>query len=154
MKPTALVLFAILAAPGPVLAENLVASDARAIAAAMQDFGYRAELTTDNEGDPLIKSAAGGANFSVYFYGCSAGKHCQSIQFSAGFDLADGTSLEVANDWNARKRFAKTYLDQDMDPYLEMDVNLAYGGVTAKNFADTLDSWDKLLADFKTHINW
>lgn len=153
MKSAALVLSLLVAAP-PALAENLMANSPEGIARAMQDFGYRAELTTDSQGDPLIKSAAGGANFSVYFYGCTGGRHCQSIQFSAGFDLENGTTLEVVNDWNARKRFAKSYLDDEQDPYLELDVNLSYSGVTEKNFADTLETWEKLLAEFKTHIDW
>lgn len=143
-----------LALPGAALAQNITADDPGKIAATLQEAGYKAELTQDDQGDPKIKSSAGGANYSIYFYGCANNKHCQSIQFSAGFDLTNGTTLEVVNDWNTKKRYGKVYLDADKDPYIEMDVNLAYGGVSRKGFLDTLDSWDRLLSDFQAHIDW
>lgn len=133
---------------------HVLASDPQGIATLMQAAGYRAEITTDGDGDPKILSSAEGANFSVYFYGCTTNKNCQSIQFSAGFDLDSGLTLEQANDWNTNKRFGKVYLDDDWDPRIEMDINLAYGGVSEKNMRETLDIWSRLLAAFLTHIDW
>lgn len=154
MNARSLALILALGTATPVFAANVQAEYPAAIAELMKTFGYRAELTTDDQGDPKIKSSAGGANFSVYFYGCKNGKDCTSIQFSAGFDLTDGTTLEVVNDWNTAKRYGKVYLDSENDPYIEMDINLEFGGIGEETFRDTLDIWDRLVSDFKTHINW
>lgn len=147
-------------APAPVAAAepagpaNIMASDPAGIADALQSFGYKAVLDKDGNGDPKILSGAAGSNFSIYFYGCAEGKDCSSIQISAGFDLTNGTTADVMNDWNSKKRYGKAYVDQDGDPWIEMDINLEYGGITAETFRDNLDLWERLVADFKTQINW
>ncbi|MGB8812966.1 MAG: YbjN domain-containing protein [Paracoccaceae bacterium] len=154
MKAHFLALALAIAPAVPAFCGNVTADNPIAIAELMKTFGYRAELTADDQGDPKIKSSAGGANFSVYFYGCTKNKDCTSIQFSAGFDLSDGTTMDVVNDWNANKRYGKVYLDSEKDPYIELDVNLDLGGVTEENLRDTLEIWDRLVSDFKTHIDW
>lgn len=131
----------------------LSAADPAGIAAALQRLGYKAEITKDDDGDPKINSAAAGANFGVYFYGCTGGKDCNAIQFSAGFDTDAGLDLSVANEWNRDKRYGKVYLDDERDPYIELDVNMI-GGITEANFDDTVGLWDSLLADFQKHIDW
>lgn len=134
--------------------DAVTGADPAYIAELMKDFGYRAELTTDDQGDPKIKSAGGGANYSIYFYGCENNENCNSIQFSAGFDLTDGTTLEVVNEWNTNKRYGKVYLDNENDPYIEMDINLFGGGISPETLKDDLGLWDNLLADFQDHIDW
>ncbi len=143
-----------LALPFPALAENIIASDPEALADYMRSIGYRAELTTDDEGDPKIKSATGGANFSIYFYGCERNKQCDSIQLSSGFDLDNGSSLNAVNSWNSKKRYGKAYLDDENDPYVEYDINLANGGVSQENFRDTLELWDRVLTDFRSYVDF
>jgi hypothetical protein len=60
------------------------------VAAWLQKAGYKAELTKDESGDPLINSAAEGQTFKIYFYDCNEAKRCKALQFSAGFDLKTG----------------------------------------------------------------
>ncbi|EEW24619.1 YbjN domain-containing protein [Rhodobacter ferrooxidans] len=147
-----LVLAATLA--GPAVSGDVLADNPAAIAELMRNFGYRANLGTDDQGDPKIDSSSGGSNFSIYFYGCTNGKACDSIQFSSGFDLTKGSSLQVVNDWNRDKRYGKAYLDNEMDPFIEMDFNLDFGGISDENFRDSLDIWERLVGDFKKHINF
>lgn len=125
------------------------------IAEILQGAGYRAEMTTDSQGDPLIQSTTEGSTFAIYFYDCSdtAVRSCKSIQFAIGFDMAQGTTTAHVNDWNRRNRFAKVYLDDENDPWLEFDVNIE-GGVTQANLRVILDLWAHLVADFKNHIDW
>jgi Putative bacterial sensory transduction regulator len=138
----------------PPLAGGMVdATSPQVIANLMQQAGYRAVVTTDNVGDPKIESSAAGADFSIYFYGCENARNCLSIQFSSGYDMPNGVSLQTVNDWNATKRFSFAYLDNENDPFLSYDVNL-YGGVTEQNFLESLALWDTILADFHTHIDW
>ena len=143
--------------PAAVLGQStsalVKASDPASLVSEMQRLGYRAELTTDNTGDPKINSATAGTEFEVFFYGCTLGKACTSIQFVAGFDTADGLDLSVANGWNREKRFGKVYLDDERDPFIEMDVTVD-NGISADVFAATLRNWDNTLSGFADHINW
>src|SRR5690606_11183174 len=131
-------------------AGNVDATDASVLADVLQELGYRAMLGTDGGGDPLITSSADGSEFRIYFYGCSNGQMCKSIQFSRGYDMDAGMSLEQVNVWSREYRFGKVYLDDDLDPFIEMDVNLDFGGVSRENFADTFDWWLVTVREFET----
>lgn len=51
-----------------------------------------------------------------------------AVQFHAAF--ADGNAtLKRVNEWNKSKRFSRTYLDDEGDPHLELDLDME-GGVT------------------------
>ncbi len=140
--------------PLSAAAQTVDGTDPERIAGILRDMGYKALLTTDQVGDPKIESKANGNDFSIYFYGCDKGINCKAIQFAAGFDLADGTSLDVINDWNAKNRFGRAYLDDEADPFVELDVNLDFGGVTETNLRDTIDWWDVVMAAFVEHIGF
>lgn len=135
----------------PVSAQ--VIGDADVIANLMQSYGLIVEQDRDDYGDPRLTSRLEGTRFSVYFYDCEQGS-CESIQFTAGFDLDTPMPLQRVNDWNRDKRFGKVYLDDEGDPYVEYDVNLDLDGVGARNFDDTLDIWRQVLTEFRDHIDW
>jgi hypothetical protein len=101
----------------------------------------------------MIRSSADGVEFNIYFYGCTKNKHCQSLQFSAGYDLLDGTTLDVIEDWNEMKRFASAYLDDEHDPFIKMDVNCD-GGITQTNFEKNFELWQTLKSQFEDHIGF
>ena len=141
-------------APFTASAQALVdASDVDVIAALIQDEGYRAVVGTDGVGDPRITSSANGYDFEVYFYGCTDGANCRDIQFSVNLDVEDGMSLTSVQDFNLEKRWAKVYLDEESDPFLEMDYNM-YGGVSVTNFNDTLDWWVIIMNEFLEYIDF
>src|SRR6478735_9030701 len=97
-------------------AQTLVsAEDPAALMAIIRELGFQAKLEEDNIGDPVIRSSSGGVDFRVYFYECKNNKRCKSLHFSVGYDLADGASLDVVQEWNADKRFASAYLDEERD---------------------------------------
>ena len=120
----------------------------------LQSLGYRAELTKDGEGDPLIRSAASGLKFGIYFYGCDAGSRCTTVQFYLGLELGRTVALSELNDWNRNKRFGVAVLDTDGEPYLKLDLNLDYGGITTPAFEDNLELWERLMADFAEHLQF
>ena len=121
----------------------------------MQDWGYRAELTTDNEGDPKIRSSTQGTGFSIYFYDCTktGTRDCRSVQFSAGMDLTNGLTLTKVNDWHREMRFGRVWLDDDHDPYIEMVVKFD-DGITEGNLRSWFLTWDTTFGDFLKHIDW
>ncbi|MBE3640094.1 YbjN domain-containing protein [Mangrovicoccus algicola] len=139
---------------GVAAVEGLVsAADPQGMQAALQELGYRAELDQDGEGDPMIRSSAAGSNFSIYFYGCVDHAGCDSILFTAGFDLSEPMSPEQANDWNRDALLATIYLDDEGDPHLFHYV-LTRGGLPGDVFAASLREWAQVLGDFRGHIGW
>jgi len=134
-------------------ADMIDATNAARIAQKLTDLGYRAKMDTDGAGDPMIRSAASGANFSVFFYGCTDGADCTAVQFQAGFDLADASTAAKMNEWNKTHRFGTAYIDDEGDPMLQMDVTLD-GGVSEANFADVVDWWEIVLGEFQDYIGW
>lgn len=134
-------------------AQAQVVGDPDVVMTLLQDYGLKVTKDTDSVGDPLLSTRIEGTNFDIYFYSCDEGP-CQSIQFSAGFDLDQPMSAGKINEWNRDKRFGKAYLDDDGDPYIEYDINLDFDGVGAKNFDDTIDLWRVVLADFRDFIDW
>ena len=119
----------------------------------IQDLGFQAKLEADNVGDPVIRSSSNGVDFRIYFYECKNNKRCKSLHFSVGYDLADGSSLDAVQLWNADKRFASAYLDDEADPFLQMDINTE-GGITQKNFENTFELWQSLKGEFEQFIGW
>jgi len=129
-------------------AANMVcASNPKSIIDAMQQAGYRAELTTDGVGDPQIYSSASGYKYSVMFYDCTDHKACKSLQFQASFDVVAGVDGDYVNKWNEQKRFVRAALEDGDTFYLRYDLSTT-GGLNQKNFADVLDWWELLLGDY------
>lgn len=60
----------------------------------------------------------------------------ESLQFHCGWTSTDAT-LRRVNAWNQGKRFSRAYIDDDGDPHLELDLDLA-GGVTDDRVVDFL----------------
>lgn len=122
------------------------------VAALLQAEGYKAALSKDKQGDPMIKSATSGATFTIYFYDCEKDR-CRALQFSSGFDLKDGLTLAKINDWNKGNRYLKAYLDDENDPYVQYDVNVD-AGRTFSGLKDDLAIWSSMVGKFTTFIDW
>jgi hypothetical protein len=123
------------------------------VVAWLQKGGYKAELTKDDGGDPMINSAAEGQTFKIYFYDCDEAKRCKALQFSAGFDLKTPLKYEKINEWNRKNRYLKAYLDDDGDPYVQYDVNVN-AGRTVAGLDDDFGVWTGMIDDFTTFIDW
>ncbi len=75
-------------------------------------------------------------------------KDSKSIQFYVSFSDGNAT-LEKVNAWNSTKRYSRSYLDDDGDPCLELELDLDLeGGVTEARVIDflttcrvSLDGW-------------
>ena len=131
------------------------AQDPQSVVAALQKAGYQAELTKDDSGDPMIKSASSGTHFSVFFYNCTAHKDCETIQFYAGYHLdKNPVGIDKMNEWNRTMRFGRAYIDNQKDPTLEMDIDLDAGGMSDDLFKDNLDYWTSIMSQFEKQIGW
>jgi len=138
----------------PLGAQSLLsAANPEQLAEAIRDFGFQARLETDGTGDPLISSSASGGEFSIEFYGCTRNRDCKTLRFSAGYDLEDGTTLAKVNEWNVDKRFASAYLDDEDDPWLQMDINTE-GGISRQSLETSMEIWQSLKGQFETFVGF
>jgi hypothetical protein len=142
---------AALALPNAVSATEVQASDPQSVVAALQQAGYRAQLSVDDVGDPLILSSESGTTFRVFFYNCTDNVDCRTIQFYVGFSDTDAT-LESVNAWNRDNRFGRAYLGDDGVVRLEMDVDLDDGGMSQLLFEDNVQFWASAMARFAMHF--
>jgi diacylglycerol kinase family enzyme len=88
------------------------------------------ELVVDEDGGVLIRIASKPVYFTV-------GDEQESIQAHTAWTTNDTTrpSADKMNDWNRTKRYSKVYVDNDRDPVLQLDLDLA-GGVTVARIKD------------------
>ena len=140
----------------PLLATPLsaqVVGTADSIAAALRDYGLKADTSLDSEGDPKIESRIEGIRFSIWFYGCEDAS-CTSLEFRAGFDLDTPLSAARVNEWNRTRRFGKAWIDDEGDPFLEMLVPLGPDGLSDNGFELALDMWRVGASEFSSFIGW
>ncbi|WP_417743591.1 YbjN domain-containing protein [Salipiger sp.] len=149
----ALAVVATCAFAAPSSAATLNASDPESIAERMRELGYRAELTTDSYGDPMIKSGAAGVSFSINFYGCRDNTNCQDLQFSAGFNTPEFVTPAEMNSWNHDRVIGKAHMDSEGDPFLEHPV-LGVIDMGEPAFDRTVERWVSNLQDFLDYIDW
>lgn len=153
MKKWTIAAAAFFAFSGTAHAQTVRAQEPSSVVRALQGAGYRAELTKDDTGDPLIRSTSSGTNFAIFFFGCTKNIDCRTIQFFAGFDRDKTPALSVINDWNSHKRFGRAYISDKGVARVEMDVDLDDGGISTKLFEDNLEFWVLLMAQFEKHID-
>jgi hypothetical protein len=111
-------------------------------------FGSAA-LEKDSFGDPKITGRINGTKYTILFYECENGKDCKALQFVSGWNKKK--SLSEVNQFNAKKRFGRAYLDSDGDVMLEFDVELAHG-VTQGNLEEVFSDWSQALKVIKRDL--
>ena len=136
---------------GKAQAQMVTAKNPQSVVSALQNAGYKAELTKDGTGDPLIRSSSGGSSFAVFFFGCTKNIDCATIQFFAGYTDKKPT-ISLMNDWNSKKRFGRAYVTDTGAARIEMDVDLDDGGLSAKLFEDNVEFWVVTMSAFEKHI--
>lgn len=113
--------------------------DVKAVAAVLQEHGYKAEIKKDDqEGMPYILSGANGNSFQIYFYGCKDDKRCDSYEFYSWYKKDPLYTVDLANEWNSTKRFLKVVIDKDGN-LAEYMYGTAIGRTTYANFLDSVE---------------
>lgn len=121
------------------------------VAALLQEAGYKAEIKKQDNGETYISSAANGNGFSLYFYGCKNDAGCDSFEFYSYYKKKPYFSYQLANEWNAKKRFLKLVLDKDGDLAEYLYVS-ALGKMTYANFVDYIDWYAAMDADLNSFL--
>ena len=123
------------------------------VAAARARRGLPVRLGNDTFREPMIESHAGSARFYVYFYECNQTRTCRNIQFRTGYAVRGRVTLSKVNDWSARWRFGRMYLDPEGDVILDMDIE-ARQGLSETDLAANLSRWLEVMREAETFIGW
>lgn len=156
IKSFVILAFALLAA-SPALAQRgqnadiINAVDIDEIMNIARGFGS-ASLSKDSQGDPLIRGKVNGLGYSIYFYDCTNGEKCKSIQFTSGFNFKN-SNIKKMNDWNLKKRWVKARIDDEGDPVISMDIPMRHG-IPRQSLESALSTWTDLMAEFATFIGF
>ncbi len=119
----------------------------------IRNAGYEAVLDKTDSGNPVIDSAAEGANFAIYFVECENGADCWAVHFVSAFTLNEPVGLEVLNDWNRDRTIGQASLLEDDAAQIAHYMTLRHG-VSEGNFLYMFDQWRIALRDFMVHIGF
>ena len=122
--------------------ELLDASSIERLQSILKGFGS-ARLDIDSDGDPMISGRSDGKQYTLFFYGCTEGRNCRSVQFWAYWD--EQAPLETVNEWNKGARYGRLYNDKDDDLVLEFDVNLSHG-ISERTMEENAEIWVGLMS--------
>lgn len=110
-----------------------------------------AERRQDEQGT-WIRGEMDDVVYSISFLNCDdRNLNCSSVQFRAWWEGNGSHSIEDMNQWNRDRRFSAAYLDDESNPTIEWDVNLA-GGVAEANFDDNLLWWQAVVREFRDRV--
>lgn len=139
--------------PGIAVAQDRIVDTGSiaSVAALLQEAGYKAEIKKQDNGEKFISSAANGSNFSIYFYGCKTDIGCDSYEFYAFYKKKPYYTADLANEWNAKKRFLKVVIDKDGDLAEYLYVS-AIGKTTYANFVDYIEWYTAMDADLSQFL--
>ena len=116
--------------------------------AIFKEAGHEPELIEGAGGVPILRSVSSGVSFAFYFGNqarTGEGNGYGDGVFQATFAIQGEMPLELLNQWNANRRFARLFLAENT-LYLIMDI-IAYGGVTDDGARAFVEIWDQLIPE-------
>ena len=114
----------------PALAATVSAKNPESLVEALRMAGYEVAAGTDDTGDPVLDLVMQGYKARLLFLDCDEVSHdkCGSVQFYASFDAEGvGYTLEQANLFARRYRYAAISLSANGDPRLRWDIETGEG---------------------------
>jgi hypothetical protein len=138
-----------LAFAGAASAQDISARTPDVLVAWLESEGLPVRAGIDPVGDPMIEVRYFGTSYIIYFYDCIEGADCRSLQFYSAYRVTRPVSPGLLNAWNAERRYSKTYVAQNGDVRLELDVHTGLEGIAAGDFETILELWHRSLVDFE-----
>jgi hypothetical protein len=141
---------------GPALGAGMVtASDPQGVVEALTEIGYQgAEVIPLDNGRPSISVKISGSPTYIDFYDCAQDMTgCGTLLFVYAMDLTDGTTLQKANEWNAREITGRVYLDGNGDPTLDYAYS-TFGGIPIEVFEQNVKLWDTKVGQVKDFFDF
>ena len=116
--------------------------DGEALKEILQDEGFT-NIEVDEDGDILMKMEGSKVLFLI-------AKDEAAIQFSYAV-AGSNADMQKVNQWNVSKRFSRAFMDDENDPHLELDLDLA-GGVTIARVKDFISTCRVSLVTFRVEV--
>lgn len=138
---TAIAAGALALAASAATAQNVTAGNPQSIMDYYFDTGMPARLGRDSVDDPMITVRHNGSEYTIFFYGCTGGTDCDSVQFYSYYDTGNSISIDMMNDWNTDHRYSRAYVDGSGTTKLEYDVYMGMDGMSEMDFARVVDLW-------------
>lgn len=144
----------VLALPVLAISKPVNATDASQVSAVLSEQGYTFTLDQDDEGMPLFRiKLKAGYDALLFFYDDIPDRPgYESLQLYAAFGTDSKVPLQKVNNWNYSYRFAKVYLDDDLDPVLESDLDLSGGVDLAGTLAVFLENFETSFKSFASEV--
>ena len=114
----------------PATAATVTAKKPGTLVEALKSAGYEVVAGVDDTGDPVLELVMQGYKARLLFLDCDEASHdkCGSVQFFASFDAeAAGFTLEDANLFARRYRYAAVSVTANGDPRLRWDIETGDG---------------------------
>lgn len=130
--------------------EIIPADDLATMLELAQGYG-EAELTTIENGDPVIVGEISGVAYQLFFLNC-ADDHtgCAIMNFYAIWDVQD-VAISAINEFNRMQPFNKAYLTADNLPVVELNLSTV-GGMTRGQLDAAFERWTIALAEFPRQV--
>ncbi len=134
--------------------DMMLANDPQAIQQAMQDAGYHAEMSTDDQGNPKIIGTASRSTYWVLFLDCQSSDGCLGVEFYVSYELDTKPSLETMNQFNNDYRYIRAFTNDDGQPRMMMDVLMRDDGLGKATFLEYLRLWTVIMPSFEDAIGF
>ena len=135
-------------------AQNVTASNPQSLMDYYFGEGIPARLGRDSVDDPMITVRHSGSEYTIFFYDCTGGADCGSIQFYSGYNTGTSVDVQLVNQWNTDHRYSRAYVTGDGTTKLEYDVYMGSDGMSAVDFASTVALWAIEFEGFEQTIGW
>ncbi len=126
------------------------------IAIILTSAGFVFEQLQDERGDPFLRVKTGdgaeAATVDIIFYGCGKDTTCQDILLKATFSPKKPVALKVMNDWNAKNRWGRAFVNDKGLATIEMDIN-AYGGIGRAALESMIYTFFDIVKDFDQSLD-
>jgi hypothetical protein len=142
----AMIVLALMLAVGAVAAPSddtvIETIDGETLQDILQGEGYT-NVEVDEDGDIVMRMEGSKILFLI-------AKDKAAIQFSYAV-AGTNADMQKVNQWNVSKRFSRAFLDDENDPHLELDIDLA-GGVTIARVRDFIRTCRISLVTFRVEV--
>ena len=125
------------------------------IAVILTSAGFSFEQLRDERDDPYLRVKTGtdadAAVVDIIFYGCGKDVTCQDILLKATFSANKPVALQSMNDWNAKNRWGRAFVNDKAQATIEMDIN-AYGGIGRDALESMIYTFFDIVKDFDQNL--
>lgn len=114
-------------------------------------IGLTPQIQTGANGAQTLLIVTDKSRWHIAMDDCKKNGRCGSLIFSIGLSTKGAFSAAQINAWNRSNRWARAYLDEENDPWLDYDVDLSPGG-TYEGLNDQFTIWRDSLTNFRKFL--